>query len=59
MTVYGKGSQKRAFLNISDTINCVSIACENPAKKGEFRVFNQFTEFSSLNEMAKKIQRLR
>ena len=28
MTVYGKGSQKRAFLNISDTINCVSIACE-------------------------------
>ena len=33
MTVYGKGSQKRAFLNISDTINCVSIACENPPKK--------------------------
>ncbi len=56
MTVYGKGSQKRAFLNISDTINCVSIACENPPKKGEFRVFNQFTEFCSLNEIATRIQ---
>ena len=44
---------KKSFLNIQDTINCVRIASDNPAKKGEFRVFNQFTEFSSLNEMAK------
>ena len=56
MTVYGKGNQKRAFLNISDTINCVSIACENPPKSGEFRVFNQFTEFCTLNEIATRIQ---
>ena len=56
MTVYGKGDQKRSYLNISDTINCVSIACENPPKNGEFRVFNQFTEFCSLNEIAKKIK---
>ena len=56
MSVYGNGTQKRAFLNIQDTINCVQIASDNPAKKGEFRVFNQFTEFSSLNEMAQKIK---
>jgi len=56
LSVYGNGTQKRAFLNIQDTINCVRIASDNPAKKGEFRVFNQFTEFSSLNEMAKKIK---
>ena len=56
MTVYGKGNQKRAFLNISDTINCVSIACQNPPKNGEFRVFNQFTEFCSLNEIANRIK---
>jgi len=55
MTVYGKGSQKRGFLNLIDTINCVKIATNNPPKEGEFRVFNQFTEFSSLNEMANKI----
>ncbi len=56
MSVYGSGTQKRAFLNIQDTINCVRIASDNPAKRGEFRVFNQFTDFSSLNEMANKIK---
>ena len=56
MTVYGKGNQKRAFLNIIDTINCVKIASDNPPKSGEFRVFNQFSEFSSLNEISKRIE---
>ena len=56
MSVYGNGTQKRAFLNIQDTINCVQIAIDNPAKKGEFRVFNQFTDFCSLNDMADKIK---
>ena len=56
LTVYGKGLQKRAYLNIKDTINCVRIASENPPKNGEFRVFNQFTEFCTLNEMAEKIK---
>ena len=56
MSVYGKGTQKRAYLNLIDTINCVKIATNNTPEKGEFRVFNQFTEFSSLNEMADKIK---
>jgi len=56
MTVYGQGNQKRGFLNLADTINCVKIASHNPPKKAEFRVFNQFTEFCSLNEIANKIK---
>lgn len=56
LTIYGSGTQKRAYLNINDTINCVSLAVENIPSKGEFRVFNQFTEFCSLNEMASKIK---
>ena len=56
MSVYGNGTQKRGYLNLIDTINCVKIATYNPPKEGEFRVFNQFTEFSSLNEMANKIK---
>ena len=31
------------------------LAAENPAKSGEFRVFNQFTEKFSINGIAKKI----
>ncbi len=55
LTVYGKGNQKRGFLNIKDTLKCVEIATKNLPEKGEFKVFNQFTEFSSLNEIATKI----
>ena len=44
LTVYGAGNQTRGFLNIRDTLACVELAVDNPADRGEFRVFNQFTE---------------
>ena len=44
LTVYGAGGQTRGFLNIRDTLACVELAVANPAERGEFRVFNQFTE---------------
>tara|TARA_B100001093_G_scaffold513704_1_gene586165 strand:+ start:3645 stop:4799 length:1155 start_codon:yes stop_codon:yes gene_type:complete len=52
LTVYGSGDQQRAFLNIMDTLNCVRISAENPPKEGEFRVFNQFTEGFSIDQLA-------
>jgi UDP-sulfoquinovose synthase len=56
LTVYGKGGQTRGFLNIRDTIQCVALAADNPAKRGEFRVFNQFTEQFSVSALADKVQ---
>ena len=55
LTIYGGGSQTRAILDIRDTVECVRLACENPAARGEFRVFNQATESYSLAEMAKTV----
>ncbi len=55
LTIYGKGGQTRGFLNIRDTIACVALACDNPAKAGEFRVFNQFTEQFSVRQLADKV----
>jgi UDP-sulfoquinovose synthase len=55
LTVYGKGGQTRGFLNIRDTLQCVDLAIRNPAKPGEFRVFNQFTEQFSVNDLAGKV----
>ncbi|KAF5467983.1 hypothetical protein F2P56_012181 [Juglans regia] len=52
LTVYGKGGQTRAFLDIRDTVQCVELAIANPAQPGEFRVFNQFTERFSINDLA-------
>ena len=52
LTVYGAGTQTRGFLNIRDTLACVELAAANPAERGEFRVFNQFTEQFSVLELA-------
>ena len=58
LTVYGNGSQTRGYLDIQDTVRCIEIACENPADRGEFRVYNQFTEQFSVKELAEKVQKV-
>jgi len=57
LTVYGRGGQTRGFLNIRDTLQCVELAVEHPAKLGEFRVFNQFTEQFTISELAELVRR--
>jgi UDP-sulfoquinovose synthase len=57
LTVYGEGGQTRGFLNIRDTLQCVELAVNNPAKLGEYRVFNQFTEQFSVAELAELVRR--
>lgn len=52
LTVYGSGGQTRAFLDIRDTVRCVELAIATPAKAGEFRVFNQFTEMFNVGDLA-------
>ena len=56
ITVYGSGTQTRGFLNLRDTLQCVELAVTNPAELGEFRVFNQFTEQFSVNELAELVR---
>jgi len=56
LTVYGRGGQTRGFLDIRDTVRCIELACLNPAKPGECRVFNQFTEQFSVLELAQMVQ---
>jgi nucleoside-diphosphate-sugar epimerase len=38
-------------------VRCIQIAIDNPANKGEFRVFNQFTEQFSVNQLADIVTR--
>jgi UDP-sulfoquinovose synthase len=52
LSVYGKGGQTRGFLDIRDTLACVELALNTPAARGEFRVFNQFTEQFSVQQLA-------
>jgi len=57
LTIYGKGGQTRGYINIKDTVRCVELALNNPADPSEFRVFNQFTETFTVNNLAKKVEK--
>jgi len=58
LTVYGKGGQTRGYLNIRDTLQCIALAAASPPPKGELRIFNQFTETFSINELAERVRRV-
>ncbi len=55
LTVYGKGGQTRGYLNILDTLKCIVLTLDNPAARGEMRIFNQFVETFSINDIADRV----
>jgi len=57
LTPYGKGHQKRGFLPLRDSMQCLTLALENPPKEGEYRVFNQFEEVYDVTEVAEKVKK--
>ncbi len=58
LTPYGIGKQKRGFLPLRDSVQCLTIAVENPPEQGEYRVFNQFEEVYSIWQLAEKVQKI-
>jgi UDP-sulfoquinovose synthase len=56
LTVYGKGGQTRGYLDLRDTVRCIELAIEHPAREGEYRVFNQFTEQFSVLQLAELVK---
>lgn len=58
LTIYGTGGQKRAFIHIEDTANCVSLAAENPpTNTDKVRIFNQVSEVCTVKELAEIISK--
>lgn len=56
LTLNGKGHQKRGFLPLRDSMQCLTLALENPPLAGEYRIFNQFDKVYDLTELALKVQ---
>jgi len=56
LTPYGKGTQKRGFIALRDSIQCLTLTIENPPEQGEYRVFNQYDEVATPNILAKKVK---
>ena len=58
LSPFGAGQQKRGFLPLRDSMQCLSIAINNPPKEGEYRVFNQFEVVYSVTELAQKVKKV-
>ncbi len=52
ITPYGKGGQSRGFLALEDSMQSLRLAVEHPAEPGQYRVFNQFDQAYSVNQLA-------
>ena len=55
ITVYGRGKQKRGFLPLKDSLQCIRLIIDNPPNNGEYRVFNQWEDIYELNELGQKV----
>ena len=55
LSPFGAGQQRRGFLPLRDSMQCLAIAVSNPPKEGEYRVFNQFEEVYSVTELGKEV----
>jgi len=58
LTPFGAGHQRRGFLPLRDSMQCFTLAVENPPEQGEYRVFNQFEEVYDITELAQKVQKV-
>lgn len=58
LTPYGLGEQTRGFIALRDSMQCLTLALETPPEKGEYRVFNQFDEIYTINQLAEEVQRV-
>ena len=56
LTVYGEGKHKRTFLSLNDSIQALMLAVNNPAEVGKVQVWNQLSEWHSIEALAIMIQ---
>lgn len=59
LSVYGSGTQTRAFVHIEDMLTCLTLAAGMAPQQGDrVRIVNQFSEVASLNDLAAMVSAL-
>jgi nucleoside-diphosphate-sugar epimerase len=56
LTVYGDGTQKRGFLSLRDSMECLRLIIEHPPEPGEYRVVNQYDQIYQLKDLAQTVK---
>jgi nucleoside-diphosphate-sugar epimerase len=57
MTIYGNGNQKRGYLSLNDSIQCLMLFIENPAT--DMRIVNQLADVYSINQIVDIIKKIK
>lgn len=57
MTIYGNGGQKRGYLSLTDSIQCLMIYIMNPSS--DMRIVNQLADVYNVNDIAGIIKKIR
>lgn len=57
-TIYGSGNQKRGFLSLNDSVQCVELFVDNPLIKPDLRMPNQIDEVLSINQVVDKVDKI-
>lgn len=52
LTVYGAGDHQRGLIALNDSVQALELAVDNPADKDKPQVWNQLSEWSSINKLA-------
>jgi nucleoside-diphosphate-sugar epimerase len=55
LTIYGEGKQKRGFLSLNDSVQCLMLAIENPPEFREYRTWNQLDTIYSMKDIAHEV----
>lgn len=55
LTIYGQGDHQRGFLSLNDSVQALMIAVNNPAQAGSVQVWNQLSEWHSMNDIANMV----
>jgi nucleoside-diphosphate-sugar epimerase len=58
LTPYGQGGQKRGFIALRDSLECMVITLNNSPSKGEYRTFNQFDQVYDVGGLAQLVASL-
>lgn len=56
LTIYGEGKHQRGLLSLNDSMQALEIALENEPEPGKARVWNQLSEWYSMNELADMVK---
>ena len=55
LTIYGDGSQIRAFLSLADAMQCYKLIMNKIPEPGQYECYNQFDESYKIKEVANKV----